>query len=390
MSPVTGGQPDKQGGRYFLLDTVRALCALAVCAGHLRSGLMPDYDANLHTGLLQQAFYFLTGLGQFAVMVFFVLSGFLAGGPLLQKKSLSPGYYIIARLTRLLTVLIPALMLTAALDSLLGLYYPEVIAGEYFTRWNSGPLPGQFAGDVSTLLGNTLFLQTILVQPYGTNSPLWSLANEFWYYLVFPLLVLATSRTCGERGVAIRMVCLMAAGIALWFVTPEIRWYFLVWLMGVVAWYLKDRIRHSKPALYASGMVFLILLAACRIPGMLPLTLIQKDLLAGLGFAVFCMNLAGSRHPGKAVITRMLSSTARTFAGFSYSLYAIHLPILILLIAMLQDWTQTLDAGMLYLCYFMLLGLLSLAGWGFWFCFERHTQAIRQWVAEKLGVRLSH
>ena len=35
-------------------------------------------------------------------------------------------------------------------------------------------------------LGNAAFLQRILVPELGTNGPLWSLANEFWYYLLFP------------------------------------------------------------------------------------------------------------------------------------------------------------------------------------------------------------
>ena len=42
--------------------------------------------------------------------------------------------------------------------------------------------------DAATFWGNLVFLQTILVPTYGTNALLWSLANEFWYYMLFPLL----------------------------------------------------------------------------------------------------------------------------------------------------------------------------------------------------------
>jgi len=40
---------------------------------------------------------------------------------------------------------------------------------------------------LGTLLGNLLFLQTILCETFGSNGPLWSLANEFWYYALFPV-----------------------------------------------------------------------------------------------------------------------------------------------------------------------------------------------------------
>ena len=59
-----------------------------------------------------------------------------------------------------------------------------------------------------TLLGNLAFLQDFFARPYGSNGPLWSLSYEFWFYLVFPLLVGAGSvgggalapRRDGRRG----------------------------------------------------------------------------------------------------------------------------------------------------------------------------------------------
>jgi peptidoglycan/LPS O-acetylase OafA/YrhL len=37
----------------------------------------------------------------------------------------------------------------------------------------------------STFVGNLLQLQTIVVSSLGSNGPLWSLANEWWYYVLF-------------------------------------------------------------------------------------------------------------------------------------------------------------------------------------------------------------
>jgi peptidoglycan/LPS O-acetylase OafA/YrhL len=49
--------------------------------------------------------------------------------------------------------------------------------------------------------GNLFFLQTIAVPSLGSNGPLWSLSNEFWYYIMFPLGLLALwpGRTAGRR-----------------------------------------------------------------------------------------------------------------------------------------------------------------------------------------------
>jgi len=41
------------------------------------------------------------------------------------------------------------------------------------------------------LLENLGFVQTVSVPVYGTNGPLWSLANEFWYYVMFSLIAVA-------------------------------------------------------------------------------------------------------------------------------------------------------------------------------------------------------
>ena len=80
--------------RFFWLDVVRGLSAIAVCAGHLRSVMFVDYS-NLQTpSLLQKVFYGLTGLGHQAVMVFFVLSGFFVGGSILRKKQTLTGLII--------------------------------------------------------------------------------------------------------------------------------------------------------------------------------------------------------------------------------------------------------------------------------------------------------
>ena len=163
-------------------------------------------DAGLATSL----FYAWTGLGREAVMVFFVLSGFLVGGAVMRA---GPAFdwrtYAIARLSRLWVVLVPALLLTAALDTCVASSWPSILSGSHYADWQSGPSPqGLYAKDWLTALGNLLFLQTLVVPVFGTNTPLWSLANESWYYLWFPLAASAAGALGGRASWRI------AAGVA--------------------------------------------------------------------------------------------------------------------------------------------------------------------------------
>ncbi|HEV2644429.1 MAG TPA: acyltransferase family protein [Candidatus Elarobacter sp.] len=68
----------------LFLDAARTLAALAVVAQHARTYLFVGPKALRDPSRAVRAFYFLTGFGHEAVMVFFVLSGFLVGGSALS------------------------------------------------------------------------------------------------------------------------------------------------------------------------------------------------------------------------------------------------------------------------------------------------------------------
>src|SRR5262249_23783089 len=140
---------------------------------------------------LSLGWYTVTSFGHDAVMVFFVLSGFLVGGAVVnafRQRRWNLRQYAVARATRLYVVLIPALALTAFWDRL-GLHWfgqhtiytgvADVFRHDFFNV-------SERAG-LGALLGNLFFVQTVLVPPFGSNDALWSLAFEGWYYVMFPL-----------------------------------------------------------------------------------------------------------------------------------------------------------------------------------------------------------
>lgn len=83
QDPVRQGTPgpaSAEGPTYPLLDGLRGGAALLVLISHARHFEFEDYASQAAAGPLATLFYGATALGHQAVIVFFVLSGFLISG----------------------------------------------------------------------------------------------------------------------------------------------------------------------------------------------------------------------------------------------------------------------------------------------------------------------
>src|ERR1700757_2500226 len=170
------------------LDCFRWIAAFDVLWGHVYDrSLVRSLDvAASERSIVHVLFAFPGGFIHFSVMAFFVLSGYLVGGKLLQEvrrtNRVDVVGYLVKRLVRLWIVLLPALLLTGALDWIGLSLYPEGAMVIY------GPHIFSIVGPL-TLACNALFLQTTFCWEYGDNNAFWSLANEFWYYISWLLFV---------------------------------------------------------------------------------------------------------------------------------------------------------------------------------------------------------
>ncbi|MCA9519238.1 MAG: acyltransferase [Myxococcales bacterium] len=312
------------------LDAVRALAAFVVLIGHARNLFVVDYPELLAAGGRPSAplygFYFVTSLGHQAVLVFFVLSGFFIGQAVLSRHA--PGsrwswsHYLVDRVSRLYVVLLPALALTLLWDHLGATAMPSLYDGSYPA--NILNFAADTRHDAATFLANATFLQTITAPPLGTNGALWSLANELWYYLLFPLaLRVAVTRNQRER-----YLCLALFAGAATLVGSEILLYFPVWLLGVALNLLPiprlaPRTRAVLP--WAGGLAVL---------GALLLTRLRPGLLADyvLAVAVFGWMYGAVAAPrADAVASSRGARLAVSAAAFSYTLYAVHVPFIVAL-----------------------------------------------------------
>lgn len=169
---------------YYWLDTIRFISAFVVVISHTSivfgtnyEGLAQEYQTTM--GAMQ---YVLLRSGAEAVMVFFVLSGFLVGGRTVDKLiegTFDSKKYVIDRAVRILLPLISALILSYITNTLLDINY----------SWYD-------------YIGNLFSLQDILVEP--VNDVLWSLSREVWYFIfMFGISALCVNKYTWVGGIVV-------------------------------------------------------------------------------------------------------------------------------------------------------------------------------------------
>lgn len=266
--------------------------------------------------------YFMTGFGHEAVSIFFVISGYLVGGKalaLMKKGTFSWKRYLIQRSTRLYAVLLAALVLGALLDLVGSSSFNG--AGLYnlgFTgRMAVLPNAAVDSLNVRDFLLNAIFMQTVLGPTFGSNGPLWSLANEWWYYILFPALCLVILGT--RRKTKVAAIVTVASLILL--LPGQMLALFGVWLVGVAVALLPRRYLSPWGAL----PIFLLVVAAARL-----------EVMSGYVFWMYAVGLAfGLLLASMADIDRQFCGRriSRTLANFSYSVYLLHFPIIMFLVS---------------------------------------------------------
>src|SRR5258707_12992687 len=95
------------------LDLIRAVAACAAMIGHLRTLFFVDFGHLSHRSWPLEALYFFAGFGHQAVIVFFVLSGFLISSTVIRIHVLGKWSwrgYLSNRATRRCVVLVPGVL----------------------------------------------------------------------------------------------------------------------------------------------------------------------------------------------------------------------------------------------------------------------------------------
>ena len=366
------------------LDLIRALAAWCVMWGHARAFAFVAYQQLGHASPVVRAIYFFTGFGHQAVMVFFVLSGFLISSAILTRTAAgnwSWRDYAIDRSSRLYVVLIPGLLLGflwdkagSSLFAASGIY-AQVLEGFGLAIARNQLTFGNF-------VGNLFFLQTILCSVFGSNAPLWSLSNEFWYYVLFPV-ALAAAIAWKRKSVRLAApLTILAICIAV-FVGRAIMIGFLTWLVGtaLVLAYSNWRVsRKGWLALYL-GISSLALFACVTVARLSYPTWLGSDTVVGFMFGVF---LFGALQIDFGTEGGKYARTAHFLSGFSYSLYVLHFPFLLFLRAWLVP-AQKWQPDVRHLAYGIVLGAVALGfAWFVSIFTENKTRVVRRWMRKTI------
>jgi len=201
-------------GMSVFLDLLRFFAAVTVVLGHLCQGPFSTGWPNF------------APLAALSVATFFVLSGFV-----IRYVSLNRDHqlfdFTIARLARIYSVLVPAIVITAAADTVS--YYLD--HAYYLSNW----------GDNATWpLLRILACLTFVNEAYGydislfSNVPTWSLGYEVPFYFFYAFAVFLHK---GRRVVAIGL-CMIATGPHLFVLMPP-------WIAGAC---LFDVLRKVPPS----------------------------------------------------------------------------------------------------------------------------------------------
>ncbi len=392
MSPSLGKAKDRARPKLagisstqasVLLDLARGIAALLVLLEHWRNFLFVDYP-DLPAHRLWFAFpYLLSSAGHQAVVIFFVMSGYLISGSvfrMLDRGTWTWATYLTHRLVRLWVVLLPGLLLCLLWD-FTGIHAhlaPVLYSGASHNHMTLN-VPNALTGTV--FLQNLFFLQGIAARTFGSDGALWSLANEFWYYLLFPLglLILYPAKKLRTPLWARLLYVALFAGIA-WFIRGGVLQLFPVWLGGTLL---------CKLPTLRLGTRTRILLCATYVPIFFyfargrPNFGTNPDYILGILTTLFfwvILSMQGKANPTPGV------AVSRSLARFSYTLYVVHMPFLLLMSALVIGEGRWIPNLPHILAGLGLLLLTLLYAYGVAMATEFRTDTLRRWIEARFHI----
>jgi len=368
------------------LNAIRGLAAQIVVVSHAFQIFFSGESAAVRwsVGKIYWIIMTIAPLAQQAVIAFFVISGWLVGGKILNDmigQRFDFRKYIIDRVTRLWIVLIPALAVTMALDQgaiHLGAGTSIIASRSFFypAVWHQVD-----PWSLKVFLSNVFFSQMITSWQFGTNLSLWSLSNEFWYYFLLPFIL----GTCLAPSGKIRVICLLSviAIVSLFLISSNLApnfpfryiFYFVIWSIAAIAASIS-----RKAAFVGIGIIALCMTAIFTTtsqPKMLPT--FESDIYTAV-FILFFILLT-DKIPGK-----WLSQSAKFFSSYSYSLYVIHLPVLVFLMsfdpALSNRASYSSDALIRFAVY---VAIANLVAFGLSLVTERNTARLKSAIFYRLN-----
>ncbi len=336
------------------IDALRGLAALMVLVYHARSSMWvgigstySEYGLSLNPNAWLGYFSLPFSYGGLGVTLFFVLSGYCIhrrGAKLLAQSRASDlnwNSFAIRRFWRIYPTYFCALLLTVTID--------------YWIVSTYGVNPGQ---DNSLLAFGVslLTLQGFVAPFYGSNGVFWTLAMEIHLYAAYPLLFYLSQRIGPNRVLLITLF--VSFGYTVGQITTGFEEYlphrfqrgpiFLpYWFTWTIGFYLAEVEAERAKGLSNKTWAVLVFVS---LPIGLVLTTSNQYLLAEIFCAVaFAGLIQGSLTVRGEQIWRWFGGQLFAAVGvFSYSLYAVHAPLLVAYHSLISPSEPTRKFGTLW------------------------------------------
>lgn len=306
---------------------------------------------------LAQGFYAVTRLGHEAVIVFFVLSGFLVGGKSLIRihdGSFQPRNYAIDRIVRIMLPLLSALLLFALVCA---------ISGKDFS--------------IPIALGNLFSLQGILC-PVSFET-LWSLSYEVWFYIIMCAIGYCFIHK-RKRKVFIGITTLTLCMVVFCILQP---YYLFIWFLGAFGFFIapcRNRLLKYISIAATFGFLALLQLTSDTNAATLAVSLLSWisrpiiEVAFGICFCI-CLSQIIQYAPTSSFGNR-LNIIGTKLAAFSYTLYLTHIPVRELLryFGAPKSESLTLTAMLLFMCWLVVAMIIAYV---LYLAFERNTNVVK-------------
>lgn len=352
---------EKKKVHYYWLDALRFIAAFMVLLSHARNTFFPafgDLPAE-QQNLFSMAFTMFCRMGHEAVIVFFVLSGFLVGGRGFERindGTMNVGSYAIDRFARITPPLLAAI-----------LFY-------YITSCILSGIPFSWA----TAIGNLLCMQGICCK--SLVSPFWSLSYEVWFYIIFgALAVLLKAKKDGK--IIDGLIVFVAATSV--FVLGLKMHYLLIWMMGAVSYLARPK-RKNKWVLMSSFLGLFISVLYYQLSkdtrsvefAFEGTNRELTDIIMSLMVCLLIQQVLLFEPNGR--VSKWIENKVGCMAKFSYTLYLSHRIVFLWIVAYIwpQDSCQFTMLGMIKFTVVILTTLFTC--WLLYLISERYSPLIKR------------
>jgi len=337
--------------RYEELDSLRGLAALAVMIGHFLLVFAPiaqntsdlgflDYPLNLFKYTPLHAIWG----GHEAVIMFFLLSGFVLSLPFFSNRQQSYSKYVIKRICRIYIPFLVALIIAILMREIVYVSKLTNLTSYYNNLWVIPP-------NVSSIIHHLLFVGNYNTTRY--DPILWTLVHEMRISLLFPFIMFIIAKSSWKVGLPLALALSIGAEILLENVETKYMTNFVIslhyasfFIIGALLAKYQKELKSAFSRLHGWRVMLMLVIGLCFYSFkwigygedfhdmLMPHS---GDWMTGIGASIFIIAALSSVR-----LSRQLQRKPLLFLGkISYSLYLYHMIILLSLIHLLNGEVET-------------------------------------------------